>query len=47
MMTEDLEELRAKAEQGDAASQYQLGIRYFLGDGPCTPWGSCTVRASA
>ena len=33
MMTEDLEELRAKAEQGDAASQYQLGIRYFLGDG--------------
>ena len=32
-MTEDLGELRAKAEQGDAASQYQLGIRCFLGDG--------------
>ena len=33
MMTEDIGELRAKAEQGDAASQYNLGIRYFLGDG--------------
>ena len=31
--TQDLEQLRKDAEQGDATAQYQLGFRYNIGQG--------------
>ena len=32
-MTDDFGELKGRAEQGDPAAQYEIGIRFFIGDG--------------
>ena len=39
---ESIEELGAKAEQGDADSSFELGVRYYLGNGVLMDYGEAT-----